>query len=92
MYFVVLPRHISFPASDLLSNAPIVRYVQSDNEHKEPRSDSFTFHVSDGLNRSPDHTVTIQIQVLRIGRCRYLCFEKSYNKKKIYISENSTKK
>ncbi|XP_042857983.1 FRAS1-related extracellular matrix protein 2-like [Penaeus japonicus] len=38
-----------------------INYVQSVYTRVEPREDSFVFHCTDGINRSPDATVFIQI-------------------------------
>ncbi len=51
----------SFPLTDLI-NGQTIRYVQNDHKNKEPNTDLFIFHVSDGVNNSPTYTFSINIQ------------------------------
>lgn len=51
----------SFPLTDLISGQAI-RYVQNDHKNKEPKTDVFIFHVSDGINNSPTYRFSIDIQ------------------------------
>ncbi len=51
----------SFPLSDLITGQTI-RYVQNDHKNKEPKTDLFIFHVSDGVNNSPTHRFNLNIQ------------------------------
>ena len=52
----------SFSLVELLSGLAI-RYVQSDHKNKEPNSDVFIFHVTDGINQSPNYNFLLQIEV-----------------------------
>ena len=40
-----------------------IRYVQNDHKNKEPNSDVFIFHVTDGINQSPNYNFLLQIEV-----------------------------
>ncbi len=55
----------SFPYTDLI-NGLTIRYVQSDHKNKEPNSDAFIFHVTDGVNESPANKFNIEILVIII--------------------------
>lgn len=50
----------SFNLGDILEEN--INYVQSVYTRVEPREDSFAFHCTDGINRSPDVTVFVQIE------------------------------
>ncbi len=50
----------SFTLKDL-NEGKFIRYVQSEHENKEPSSDSFIFHASDGVNESPTYKFFINI-------------------------------
>ena len=50
----------SFPLTDLI-NGQTIRYVQGDHKNKEPNTDSFIFHISDGVNNSPTYTFSMKI-------------------------------
>lgn len=52
----------SFSLVNLIEGQAI-RYVQSDHKNKEPTTDSFIFHASDGINESPTFKFIIDIQV-----------------------------
>lgn len=52
----------SFPLKDLKEGL-FIRYVQSDHQNKEPVTDSFIFHASDGVNESPTYKFVIKIIV-----------------------------
>jgi len=45
-----------------LINGQTIRYLQNDHQNKEPKTDRFIFHVSDGFNDSPTSSFQIKIQ------------------------------
>ncbi len=53
----------SFPLTDLI-NGQTIRYIQNDHKNKEPNTDYFVFHISDGINNSPTYTFSINIQAV----------------------------
>lgn len=44
-------------------NGFVIRYVQNDHKNKEPNSDLFSFHVTDGINESPTYKFFFNIEV-----------------------------